>query len=171
MPDSFSTAHATPPSVFRRLAVMLYEGMLLFGVLFIAGWLFGTLLQQRHALYLRGILQYWLFFVTGAYFIWFWSRGGQTLAMKTWRVRLVAADGSPVSTLQASARFLLSWLWIVPGLMLAWRFQAQGWMLVAIPAANVVIWASLCWLDPDRRFVHDRLARTKLIGVPELKKK
>jgi uncharacterized RDD family membrane protein YckC len=44
-------------------------------------------------------------------------------------------------------------------------------MLVVIPAANVVIWASLCWLDPDRRFVHDRLARTKLIGVPELKKK
>ncbi|MFT5590094.1 MAG: putative RDD family membrane protein YckC [Bradyrhizobium sp.] len=171
MPESSLPVPVAPPSVLRRLAVMLYEGMLLFGVLFIAGWLFGTLLQQRHALYLRGILQYWLFFVMGAYFIWFWSHGGQTLAMKTWRVRLVAADGSAVSMLQATSRFLLSWLWILPGLILAWRFQVQGWMLVLIPAANVVIWAGLCWLDTDRRFVHDRLARTKLIGVPELKKK
>ena len=96
---------------------MLYESLLLFGILFIAGWLFGTLLQQRDALYLRHGLQYWLFIVIGVYFIWFWSHGGQTLAMKTWRVQLVTTDGGPVSMQRATMRYLLSWLWFVPGLL------------------------------------------------------
>ncbi|GAA4019648.1 RDD family protein [Actimicrobium antarcticum] len=162
---------SAPPSVLRRIAVMVYEAMLLFGVVFIAGWLFGTLLQQRNALYLRGILQYWLFFVIGAYFIWFWSHGGQTLAMKTWKVRLVAKDGGNVSLQRAAARFALSWLWIVPGLLAAWLLGARGWMLVVIPTVNIVVWAALCLLDPARQFLHDRLAGTRVINVAYPKKK
>lgn len=142
---------------------MLYESLLLFGVLFIAGWIFGTLLQQRNALYLRQGLQYWLFLVIGVYFIWFWSHGGQTLAMKTWRVRLTAADGGPVSMKRATARYLLSWLWFLPGLLLAKLLGVQGWLLVFIPAANLLIWAALALLDPARQFVHDRIVGTRLI--------
>ncbi len=142
---------------------MLYESLLLFGVLFIAGWIFGTLLQQRHALYLRQGLQYWLFIVIGVYFIWFWSHGGQTLAMKTWRVRLTAADGGPVSMPRATLRYLLSWLWFVPGLLVAKLLGVHGWLLVAIPAANLLIWAALAWLDPARQFVHDRIVGTRLV--------
>lgn len=142
---------------------MLYESLLLFGVLFIAGWIFGTLLQQRHALYLRHGLQYWLFVVIGVYFIWFWSHGGQTLAMKTWRIRLVSNNGAPVSIARAAARYLLSWLWFVPGLLLAKLLDAHGWLLVAIPAANVALWAGLALLNPTRQFMHDRIAGTKLI--------
>lgn len=152
-----------PASIRRRLAVMLYECLLLFGVLFIAGWIFGTLLQQRHALYLRHGLQYWLFIVIGTYFIWFWSHGGQTLAMKTWRVRLVATSGAPVSMKRATARYLLCWLWFVPGLLVAKLFGAQGWMLVVIPAVNLLLWAALARFDPARQFVHDRIVGTRLI--------
>lgn len=154
---------APATSITRRLAVMLYESLLLFGVLFIAGWIFGTLLQQRHALYLRQGLQYWLFIVIGVYFIWFWSHGGQTLAMKTWRVRLTAADGGPVSMPRATLRYLLSWLWFVPGLLVAKLLGVHGWLLVAIPAANLLIWAALAWLDPARQFVHDRIVGTRLV--------
>ncbi len=154
---------APPASIRRRLAVMLYESLLLFGVLFIAGWIFGTLLQQRHALYLRHGLQYWLFIVIGTYFVWFWSHGGQTLAMKTWKVRLVATDGASVSILRAMARYLLCWLWFVPGLLLAKLLSVQGWLLVAIPAANLLLWAALARLDPSRQFVHDRIVGTRLI--------
>jgi hypothetical protein len=50
---------------------MVYEAMLLFGLLFIATWLFSTLIQQRHALYMRTPLIIWLFTVLGVYFIWF----------------------------------------------------------------------------------------------------
>lgn len=151
------------PSLKIRLASMMYEAMLLFGVLFIAGWLFSTLLQQRHALYLREALQEWLFLVIGIYFVWFWSHGGQTLAMKTWHIRLVAADGRPVKPLRAAGRFLLAWLWCLPGLALAWALDAQAWMLALIPAANIVIWALMIFLAPDRQFLHDRLAGTRLI--------
>ena len=154
---------APAASIGRRLAVMLYESLLLFGVLFIAGWIFGTLLQQRHALYLRQGLQYWLFIVIGVYFIWFWSHGGQTLAMKTWRVRLTAIDGGPVSMPRATARYILSWLWFIPGLLIAKLLGAQGWLLVVIPSANVLLWAGLARLDPARQFVHDRIVGTRLI--------
>jgi uncharacterized RDD family membrane protein YckC len=158
------------PSVQRRLAVIVYEAMLLFGVLFIAGWIFGTLLQQRHALYLREALQYWLFFVIGIYFVWFWSHGGQTLAMKTWHVRLVTADGGPVPVLRAAARYALSWMWVLPGLLIASLTHAKGWMLVLIPVANILIWGGLSLLDPTRQFFHDRLAGTRIVGVPVRKK-
>lgn len=151
------------PPLKLRLASMLYEAMLLFGVLFVAGWAFSTLLQQRHALYLRGALQDWLFVVLGIYFVWLWSHGGQTLAMKTWRIRVVRQDGSPLRLWRALGRYFLSWLWFLPGLAAAWALKAQGPMLVLIPAANVLLWAALVYLDPQRQFLHDRLAGTRLI--------
>jgi uncharacterized RDD family membrane protein YckC len=145
---------------------MVYEAMLLFGVLFISGWLFSTLTQQRHALYLRGAMEVWLFLVLAIYFTWFWTHGGQTLAMKTWRVRVERADGGPLRFGQALVRYLLAWLWFIPGLLLAWLVGAQGWMLVLIPAANVLVWAMAAYLDPNRQFLHDRLARTRLVRLP-----
>lgn len=144
---------------------MVYEAMLLFGVLFIAGWLFSTLLQQRHALYLRDALQDWLFLVIGVYFIWFWTHGGQTLAMKTWRLRLVTPDGKTVGLKRAIARYLLAWLWILPGLALAWALGVKGWLLTLIPFGNVLLWALLAYLDPQRQFLHDRIAGTRVVSV------
>lgn len=147
---------------------MVYEAMLLFGVLFISGWLFSTLLQQRHALYLRDALQDWLFFVVGLYFVWFWTHGGQTLAMKTWRIRLVGSNGQSVTFKRALVRYLLAWLWILPGLALAWAIGAKTWGLVLIPAANILIWALAIYLDPQRQFLHDRIAGTKVVSVPPI---
>jgi uncharacterized RDD family membrane protein YckC len=146
---------------------MVYESMLLFGVLFISGWLFSTLLQQRHALYLRSALQDWLFIVLGVYFVWFWTHRGQTLAMKTWRIRLETRDGKEVTTRRAIGRYLLAWGWILPGLAIAWAVGAQNWMLVLIPTANVLLWALTIYLDPQRQFLHDRIARTRVVSVTE----
>ena len=159
-----------PPAPLKnRLFCMVYEGMLLFGVLFIAGWLFSTLLQQRHALVLRHAQQAWQFLVLGAYFGWFWTHGGQTLAMKTWRVRVVCRDGRPLGWPRALLRYLLAWLWFIPGLAAAWLIGAQGWMLMLIPALNVVLWAMATRLDPDRQFLHDRIAGTRLALAPAAK--
>ncbi|HEY4071716.1 MAG TPA: RDD family protein [Herbaspirillum sp.] len=149
----------------RRLFSMLYEAMLLFGVLFISAWLFSTLLQQRSAIYLRHGLELWLFVVLTCYFVWFWTHGGQTLAMKTWRIRLVTRDGGPIGMWRAVARFLLAWLWFIPGLALAWLVHAQAWLLVVIPALNFVLWMSAIYLDPQRQFLHDRLAGTRIISL------
>lgn len=151
------------PTLKSRLASMLYEGVLLFGVLFIADWLFSTSLEQRHALHFRNAGQVWLFLVLGIYFIWFWRHGGQTLAMKTWGIRLVDENGRDPSYARAAVRYLLVWLWFVPGLALAWVLGAQAWMLLFIPMANLLLWALTVYLDPQRQFLHDRLAGTRLV--------
>ena len=155
----------TAPSLKRRLCSMLYESMLLFGVLFISAWIFSTLLQQRHALYLRHALEGWLFAILALYFIWFWRHGGQTLAMKTWRIKLVSKDGNRVSVGRAILRFLLCWLWFLPGLAVAWALGAKGWMLIGVPAINLIVWAALVYLDPQRQFLHDRLAGTRIADL------
>ena len=164
MNDLSSELPKTAP-LKSRLLSMLYEAMLLFGVLFIATWLFSTLLQQRHALYLRDNLQYWLFLVLGIYFCWFWRHGGQTLAMKTWRIRLVTREGDALSWKRAVPRYLLAWLWLLPGLAAARYLDAHGWMLVLLPTLNLVLWALAVFLDRDRQFPHDRIAGTRIVQL------
>lgn len=164
------TAAPLPTAPLKnRLFCMVYEGMLLFGVLFISGWLFSTLLQQRHALVLRHAQQAWQFIVLAAYFGWFWTHGGQTLAMKTWRVRIVTRAGQAIRWPRALVRYLLAWLWFVPGLAAASLINAQGWMLILLPALNVVLWAAAVRLDADRQFIHDRLAGTRVVLAPAAK--
>lgn len=161
------------PSLKRRIAVMVYESLILFAIVFTFGIAFGVVFQQTHALYLRHALQVWMFLVIGVYFTWFWSRGRQTLPMKTWHVKLVAKNGGPVSLLRAAIRYVLCWLWFVPGLALAAALQAEGWMMVIIAAVSAVIWAMTIYFDPQRQFLHDRMAGTRLVqtkGSPVRKK-
>lgn len=154
------------PTIKRRLTTMLYEGMLLFGIVMIAALLFGVLFQQRSAIMLRHELQYWLFLVIGAYFVWFWTHGGQTLPMKTWRMRLVTRDGHVITFSRAVARYFLAWLWFLPGAAIAWTLNAKAWMAVALILANVVAWAMSACLHPSRQFLHDRIAGTRVIQLP-----
>lgn len=163
-------AETTPatPSLRIRLTCMVYESMLLFGVLFIATWLFSTLIQQRHALYMRTPLIIWLFIVLGAYFMWFWMHGGQTLAMKTWRIKLTAVNGDALNWRRALLRYALMWLWFVPGLALASLFHAQGWVLVILPTLNFILWAAAIFLHTDRQFLHDQWAKTRLVQLEKI---
>jgi uncharacterized RDD family membrane protein YckC len=163
-PEALPTA-----SVKSRLMAMVYETMLMLAVLFVAALPFAALLEQRHALYRRDDLQYWLFVVLGIYFCWFWRHGGQTLAMKTWRIRLLTREGSALSLKQAALRYVLAWLWFLPGLAAARYLHVQGWMLVLFPALNMALWILAIFLDPDRQFPHDRLAGTRLAQLPPMK--
>jgi uncharacterized RDD family membrane protein YckC len=152
------------PGLLRRMACFVYEGVLLFGVLMIAGYLFSTLTQQRHALSGRFGLQAFLFVVLGIYFTWFWSHGGQTVAMKAWHIRLVSRDGTPVSELRAFARYLLSWMWFVPALLVLWLSGEHRAAPAAVALiAGVVGFAALAMLHPTRQFWHDAVCGTKLI--------
>ena len=142
---------------------MLYEAVLLFGVVFFAGYLYSTLLQQRHALMMRNGLQAWLFCVLGIYFIWFWSHGGQTLPMKTWRIRVMDNDGQPLMAWRALGRYLASWMMFLPGLVLTELIQAKGWLLVLLPTLNLLIWAILPIFLKEHQFLHDKMAGTRLV--------
>jgi uncharacterized RDD family membrane protein YckC len=126
------------PGLARRLASMLYEAILLFAVAFFAGFAFhfasrGAALEGA----LRLAHQLLLVAVFAAYFLWCWLRGGQTLAMKAWRVRVVG-----VTPGKALLRFVLA--------------------LLLVPTGVSLVWAVF---DRDRQFLHDRLAGTRLVRV------
>jgi len=131
------------PSLARRLACMLYEALLLFAIGFFAAWAFffasGGLGAAGRG---RTQLQIFLVVVFAAYFLWCWLRGGQTLAMKTWRIRLVTPGKERVPAGTALLRFVLA--------------------LVCVPTGIAVVWA---FFDRERQFLHDRIAGTRLVGV------
>jgi len=138
MPRSESAA---TPSLLRRMACMSYEVVLLTAV-FLLGLLLPHALLGAFALRAAPANVLWAHFLVLllAYFAWFWVHGGQTLPMKTWRIRLVTNDGVLVRPAQAILRYLLCW----PSLLLF---------------GIGILWA---FLDRDGQFLHDRLARTRL---------
>ena len=125
------------PSLARRLAAMVYELFLVFAVAFFAAWLFFFASGARDATsgVLRRELQLFIVVVLAAYFLWCWLRGGQTLAMRAWHIRLV-----DVTPRKALLRFLLA--------------------TALLPLS--ILWALV---DRDRQFLHDRLAGTRLIDA------
>ncbi|MGE0496386.1 MAG: RDD family protein [Ramlibacter sp.] len=168
-PDTPSSrpALAAPP-LRRRMACWLYEGILLFAVVFVAGWLFSTLGQMRNAMdERRHLLQAFLFVVFGIYFTWFWAHG-QTLAMKTWDIRVVDTAGQPVSQWRALARYALCWLWFLPPLAAIAPFSLSGGESVVILGGWVAVWALLSRFHPQQQFWHDALAGTRLVSSPPL---
>lgn len=155
---------APTPGIARRLACFVYEGVLLFGVVMVSGWFYSTLTQQRHAMSGRHGLQAFLFIALAIYFVAFWSRGGQTVAMKTWHIRLVDRHGQPVSQWRALARYLLAWLWFAPALTVVWLAGLRDLASIfGTTAAGVIAYAMLAWLHPDRQFWHDAVCGTRLI--------
>ena len=154
----------TAPGLLRRMACWLYEGMLLFAVLFISGYLFGTLSQTRHALDNRQGLQAFLFLVVGIYFTWFGQKG-QTLAMKTWHIRVVDAHGQALTQKRAFLRYLLSWIWFIPPLAIVGPYELSGGETTLIFLGWVAVWALLSRFHPLRQFWHDALAGTRLVNA------
>ena len=118
---------------------MLYEALLLFAVGFFASWLFffGSGARDATAGALRLELQLFIVAVFAAYFLRCWLRGGQTLAMKAWRIRL---EG--VSPGRALLRLALAALLVPSGVSMLWAV-----------------------FDRERQFLHDRLAGTRLVLV------
>ena len=128
----------------RRLASMLYEGLVVFAVLLIGFWLPQALLAGMGWGFAPRFLWLHVIALLMFYFVWFWLHGGQTLPMKTWKLRIVNADGSRLRPLQAVLRYLAAWPCV---------------LLFGIG----ILWALL---DRDRQFLHDRIAGTRIVSSP-----
>jgi uncharacterized RDD family membrane protein YckC len=140
------TAGLRAPALGRRLASAVYETLLLLALVFIATFPFLAFLGDSTQGWRRHLLQAWVLVVWGAYFVWFWTRGGQTLPMKTWRIRVVRFDGAPLGVGRAVHRYMLAVLGLTAvGLGFAWAL-----------------------VDRDRQFLHDRLAGTALVDSANL---
>ena len=134
----------------------------MFGVVFIAGYLFSTLSQTRNALDNRHALQAFVFVIFCIYFVWFWSKG-QTLAMKTWDIRVVDSHGAQITQNRALLRYLLSWLWFLPPLITSWFLKLPATEGAVLTVGWVAVWAILARFHPRHQFWHDAWAGTMLI--------
>lgn len=152
------------PPLAKRMACWMYEGVLMFGVVFISGYLFSALTQTRHALDNRHMQQGFLFVIFGIYFVWFWAKG-QTLAMKTWHIRITSTDGTPVTQIRALGRYLLVYLWFLPPLLTAQFTSAQGGALAVLVIGWVCIYALLSRFHAQGQFLHDALSGTRLVSA------
>jgi len=151
-------------SLLRRMSCWFYEGLLLFGVIFIAGYLFGTLTQTRHAMNNRLGLQAFVFSVLALYFSFFWHKG-QTLAMKTWHLKITGLDGQALSQKQALIRYVFAWIWFVPPLGLTWLLAGSSLQGLGAVLVWVIFWALLSKLHPDKQFWHDDWSQTRVVDT------
>ena len=148
----------------RRMAAFMYEGVLLFGVVFAAGLVFAVAMHQDSGLKMRTALIAFLFVVVGFYFIGLWVRSGQTLAMKTWHLRLLTDRGLPLPPRRALARYLASYVWFLPPLALASALQLPGpWAIAGLVVGWIVLYALSALLHPSRQFWHDWLCDTAIV--------
>lgn len=149
MPDRQPTppSHQAPAQVcglIRRLAAILYDSVLLGAVLFIAAALVIVPLGLGLGIEVRGehpLFRLYVLAVTAVYYCGFWVWGGQTLGMRSWRIRLTGDGGEAVSLRQALLRFGAAW---VSSLCLGLGFLAA-------------------LIDPEKKTWHDRWSRTRLI--------
>lgn len=158
---------ARPPTLRRRLLSAVYELVLLVGVVMVVSLLYSVLTQQRHALHGKLGLQLVVFATLGAYFTWFWSHGGQTLAMKTWRLRLVMLNGESLSMATSVTRYALCWLPLLGSLLVAYALNVRSQSgIAAWLAAGGLSYVALAALRSDRQLLHDALSDTRVIDWP-----
>lgn len=142
------SALAPTATLLRRLGSLVYESLIVVALLLLSGLAF---LLPLHALtghdasggWALWLFRAWILAVLGTYFVWFWTRGGQTLPMRTWRLRVVDTRGSPLRLRRALYRYLLAWPSVLAG------GAGLAWALV----------------DRDGQFLHDRLAGTRLVRI------
>ena len=158
-------ANVRPAGLLIRFAAATYEAILLFGVIFVVTYALLALMRWTHPLsgFQRATLQLILFVILGIYFIYQWARTGQTLAMKSWHLRLVGRDGRPPRRQLAALRYILAWHLLIPGAV--WIVVAGG-----RPALDLVVFLLGIGLlllpagfDSQQRLLHDRLSATRIV--------
>ncbi len=128
---------------FRLFAACVYELLLLVALWMLSTWMFVGLFGDATSHYKRTFLQLFLWLVTGTYFVWCWTKTGQTLATKTWKIKLVNQQNVNLNKQQAIIRYALASASIVAcGLGFIWAL-----------------------VDKDRLFLHDRLLKMRFISV------
>jgi uncharacterized RDD family membrane protein YckC len=159
---------ATTPSLARRMACFVYEGLLLFGIGLVPGAigaLFVALSGHQHPMQTDGVLRVIGFTIYAVYFTWFWSATGQTLPMRTWHIRVVTNEGVALGQARAFVRFLASCAWFAPAAVLATLNGWTRWQGLAAAGVGVAAYALLSLLHPQRQFWHDALCGTRLIST------
>ncbi len=114
----------------------------------------------------------------GLYFTWYWTRTGQTLAMQTWKVKMVGENNELLNRGQALIRYAISSLWLIPTVLIYILFKyvflspLGHWPTIELLFCMILLfWPLTCLFDRQNpqgaQSIADRLAKTKLILVPQ----
>ncbi len=136
---------SNPVSLLRRIAIMFYDSILLIALLFFASLPVAVPLQitTEHPYYPLYIL--YIHLVAFLFFGWCWTRGGQTLGSKTWKVKLISDSNNNVTWKQAFLRYI--------GSLLCWLSLGVGFL-----------W---CYTNKERRAWNDIISKTRLCSISE----
>jgi uncharacterized RDD family membrane protein YckC len=161
------------PKFWRRVSCCLYEQLILLGVIALTflvpnlavGVLFGVSLPSWLSFL-------YLYTVLGIYFVWYWTKSGQTLAMQTWRIRMIDQQGCTLKRRQALWRYFYGSLWIIPCVLLQWAFNLEKWQILEMLfAVALFFWPLTIYLDRkdpmQRQALTDRFAGTRLVELPK----
>jgi uncharacterized RDD family membrane protein YckC len=171
-----STFVVATPSLKRRFISMIYETLLLTAVEFLAVTVYLLLTLNAHSAVLDAGRSMVVVLAAAAYFIVSWCGSGHTLAMKTWRIKLIKVGTMRVPPRAAAIRFVCAWGAIAPALLIIHGLglmtsRTGTWSAMVILLVNVVAWSLTALFDKDRQFLHDRIAGTRLIELPKRSKK
>lgn len=170
MPDN-SAASTTIPTIKRRLISMVYESLLALAVLFLPFLIFELAVQGAHTPLTEHMRQCLAFLVMGAYFIHQWSREGQTLAMKTWRLKVVLPGHTHVPLRTAAYRYVLAWMWLLPGILVSYVQDLQHWQALSAIGIGMLAWSATALFTGNGQFLHDKLLGTQIVQLPAPAKK
>ena len=131
-----------------RLAAFAYDGLLVLGIWFVLGIIFVAINDGEHVDKHNPFLPSLMFIALFWFNTHFWRRGGQTLGMRAWRLRLLNDNPGPLTLMQCLVRFLVS---------------LASFLLVGLG----YFWV---WLDKDGLSWHDRYSNTRVIREPKKKK-
>ena len=166
--SSAISAEAPVPSIIRRIAALPYEGLLLLALMLVMSFPIAGLKGAALSGIPHAVFQIYLVTVMVAYFTWFWRHGGQTLPMKTWRLKLVTQNGGALDWKFALRRFAFAALFYGPacaGVMLVFfpnRINPLITMWAFFPLIATLFWAKF---DADKQFLHDRWAGTRIVDA------
>ena len=132
-------------SLFKRIACMLYESILVFAILFVAGVVYRALIGDPHSDFEQHLFFMYSWLIIGVYFVYCWVKSGQTLAMQTWRIQLLRLDGNPLSLGQAVRRYVIA--------SFSLMFFGLGFL-----------WAIF---DREGLYLHDRFTGSRLFELPK----
>ncbi|MFW5450673.1 MAG: RDD family protein [Methylophagaceae bacterium] len=119
------------PSLLRHLGIMLYDTLLLLSILLLAS-LLAVALNGGNAIG-QGNPFFFVYLLAVCYLFygWFWTHGGQTLGMRSWKVYIITTDDSAISWQRAFIRFAIALISYLPaGLGIWWQYlgkDKQSW--------------------------------------------
>ena len=132
-------------SLPRRLAAMIYDALIVIGLLIIAGAFASLVGAGKYQAFRDPTFTAYLIIVWFFYFALLWRSGGMTVGMRAWRVKIVPDEGDHLTWKACLTRFVTAFFsTAVLGLGLFWSF-----------------------FEPQKRCWHDLTSRTGLYVTPK----